>query len=138
MLKDASGDPDRAVSQAAFEALGRVLDHHLALVAPDFVSVVGTAAAFASYSVADEARSATALEALARLDACARALADGSIRAATRAASASRDGDLPEGPENEPPPDDAQLELWWPLLLRLSSTRSRSARKGAQCRSSYT
>ena len=89
MLKDASGDPDRAVSQAAFEALGRVLDHHLALVAPDFVSVVGTAAAFASYSVADEARSATALEALARLDACARALADGSIRAATRAASAS-------------------------------------------------
>ena len=48
MLKDASGDPDRAVSQAAFEALGRVLDHHLALVAPDFVSVVGTAAAFAS------------------------------------------------------------------------------------------
>ena len=49
VLKDASGDPDRAVSQAAFEALGRVLDHHMALVAPDFVSVVGTAAAFASY-----------------------------------------------------------------------------------------
>ena len=103
VLKDASGIPIEQVSQAAFEALGRVLDHHLALVAPDFVSVVGTAAAFASLRrSADEARSATALEALARLDACARALADGSIRAATRAASASRDGDLPEGPEMNP------------------------------------
>ena len=121
VLRDAAGDPDRAVSQAAFEALGRVLDHHLALVAPDFVSVVGTAAAFAAWSPhADDARSATALEALARLDACARALADGSIRTATRAAaSASRDGDVePENTEHEP--DGAQLELWWPLLLGLA------------------
>ena len=67
VLKDASGDPDRAVS-GCLRGARTGLDHHLALVAPDFVSVVGTAAAFASYSVADEARSATALEALARLD----------------------------------------------------------------------
>lgn len=114
VLGAAAGDGEPRVAALAFASLGQVIDGHLEAVAVDFVDLVNCAVAFASAPGRDEATTAMARAALAKLERCGRALADGTIRDAVANSDDAKDQAAPAGG------DGAQLELWWPLLLGLA------------------
>ncbi|KAJ1448863.1 hypothetical protein M885DRAFT_537575 [Pelagophyceae sp. CCMP2097] len=117
----AAVDSDRGVAELAYAALDHVATHHLDLVAAfgDFVELVNCVVAFAA---APKLKAKTAVAALDRLDECSKCLATGRIARAVakndEAVVADEAAKVDEG--GAAAGSDAQLELWWPLLLGLA------------------
>ena len=80
MLAPAPGGGGPRVAALAFASLSQVIDGPLGAVAVDFVDLVNCAVAFASAPGRDEATTAMARAAPAKLERCGRALADGTTR----------------------------------------------------------